>query len=132
MHCAVADPFLLQRDGKLYLFYETKAAQLGKGQIGVAVSSDGGTSFQHLGVVLHLPWHLSYPFVFEHGRQVGVLVWKAGPCGCVLLFDPSFGGPSQRKPTYSMADSHHPSISMLAGQAQSCRCALPLAGVHAT
>ena len=69
----MADPFLLQRDGKLYLFYETKAAQLGKGQIGVAVSSDGGTSFQHMGVVLDLPWHLSYPFVFEHGGQVGVL-----------------------------------------------------------
>ena len=93
---AVADPFLLQRDGKLYLLYETKAAQLGKGQIGVAVSSDGGTSFQHLGVALDLPWHLSYPFVFEHGGQVGVVgcgrakpckcagVWKAGPCGCVL------------------------------------------------
>ena len=75
---AVADPFLLQRDGKLYLFYKTKAAQLGRGQIGVAVSSDGGASFQHLGVALDLPWHLSYPFVFEHGGQVGCASNAAG------------------------------------------------------
>ena len=74
----MADPFLLQRDGKLYLFYETKAAQLGRGQIGVAVSSDGGASFQHLGVALDLPWHLSYPFVFEHGGQVGCTSKVAG------------------------------------------------------
>ncbi|KAI7844140.1 hypothetical protein COHA_002275 [Chlorella ohadii] len=74
----VADPFLLQRDGKLYLFYETKAAQLGRGQIGVAVSSDGGASFQHLGVALDLPWHLSYPFVFEHGGQVYMLPEGSG------------------------------------------------------
>ena len=67
---AVADPFLLQRGDGLYLFYETKSAQQGRGQIGVAVSSDGGASFRHLGIALDLPWHLSYPFVFEHGGQV--------------------------------------------------------------
>lgn len=68
---AVADPFLLQRDGKLFMFYETKSAEQQKGQIGVAASEDGGRSFRHLAVVLDLPWHLSYPFVFEHEGQVG-------------------------------------------------------------
>ena len=68
---AVADPFLLQREGKLYMFYETKSAEQQKGQIGVAASEDGGRSFRHLAVVLDLPWHLSYPFVFEHEGQVG-------------------------------------------------------------
>lgn len=67
---AVADPFLLRRDDKLYMFYETKSTEQQKGQIGVAVSSDGGMSFQHQAVVLDLPWHLSYPFVFEHNGQV--------------------------------------------------------------
>lgn len=66
----MADPFLLQRDGQLYLFYETKGAASGRGQIGVAVSGDGGVTFRHLAVVLDAPWHLSYPFVFEHEGQV--------------------------------------------------------------
>lgn len=66
----MADPFLLRRGDKLYMFYETKSTEQQKGQIGVAVSSDGGTSFQHQAVVLDLPWHLSYPFVFEYNEQV--------------------------------------------------------------
>lgn len=66
----VADPFLLRRGDKLYMFYETKSTEQQKGQIGVAVSSNGGTSFQHQAVVLDLPWHLSYPFVFEYNEQV--------------------------------------------------------------
>lgn len=66
----MADPFLLQRGADLYMFYETKSTEQQKGQIGVAVSRDGGRSFQHQAVVLDLPWHLSYPFVFEHKGQV--------------------------------------------------------------
>lgn len=85
---AVADPFLLQGSDGLYLFYETKTTAKGRGEIGVARSADGGASFQHLGVALSEPWHLSYPFVFEHGGQVGLrcrragaarLVWSGGP-----------------------------------------------------
>lgn len=66
----MADPFLLQRGGQLYLFYETKDAGSGRGQIGVAASGDGGATFRHLAVVLSAPWHLSYPFVFEHEGEV--------------------------------------------------------------
>jgi hypothetical protein len=75
---AVADPFLLQREDKLYMFYETKSAEQQKGQIGVAASEDGGRSFRHLAVVLDLPWHLSYPFVFEHEGQVGTAPHQPG------------------------------------------------------
>lgn len=74
----VADPFLLQRDQKLYMFYETKSTEQQKGQIGVAVSSDGGMTFQHQAVVLDLAWHLSYPFVFEHNGQVYMLPEASG------------------------------------------------------
>jgi hypothetical protein len=38
--------------------------------IGAAVSKDGGLTFQHVGVVLEEPWHLSYPQVFNHSGQV--------------------------------------------------------------
>ncbi|KAL4451194.1 hypothetical protein ABPG77_009266 [Micractinium sp. CCAP 211/92] len=81
----VADPFLLRRGDKLYMFYETKSTEQQKGQIGVAVSSDGGMSFQHQAVVLDLPWHLSYPFVFEHNGQVYMLP-EASQSGRLTLY----------------------------------------------
>ena len=40
------------------------------GDIGAAVSSDDGITWQHLGIVLDEPWHLSYPFVFSWQDQV--------------------------------------------------------------
>ena len=82
---AVADPFLLQRDQKLYMFYETKSTEQQKGQIGVAVSSDGGMTFQHQAVVLNLAWHLSYPFVFEHNGQVRPLQLRMSCTGAAVL-----------------------------------------------
>ena len=41
-----------------------------QGDIGAAVSVNGGASFHHLGLVLDEPFHLSYPFVFEHNNTV--------------------------------------------------------------
>ncbi|KAG1663134.1 hypothetical protein FOA52_000656 [Chlamydomonas sp. UWO 241] len=64
----VADPFLWPSKDKsntIHMFYETKSLLINKGEIGAAVSVDGGATFKHLGVVLGEPWHLSYPFVFE-------------------------------------------------------------------
>ncbi len=68
---AVADPFLWQHHSGLYLFYEVKNLAKGRGEIGVAQSTDGGATFKHLGVVLDEPWHLSYPFIFGYKGQVG-------------------------------------------------------------
>ena len=49
-----------------------------KGDIGVAVSSDGGVSWAHQGVALSEPWHLSYPFVFEHEGHVYMMPEGSG------------------------------------------------------
>jgi len=58
-------------DGKtIHMFYETKTHRNMQGDIGAAVSKDGGATFQHVGVVLDEPWHLSYPFVLEEGGQM--------------------------------------------------------------
>lgn len=54
----------------------------GQGDIGAAVSRDGGASFEHLGVVLDEPWHLAYPHVFKHDGQV------RAACVCVLRLLP--------------------------------------------
>ncbi|KAF5840737.1 hypothetical protein DUNSADRAFT_15832 [Dunaliella salina] len=72
----VADPFLWpMQDGSglMYVFHEVKSLFHKRGVIGAAVSKDGGLSFQHLGIVLEEPWHLSYPHVFNHSGQMYML-----------------------------------------------------------
>mmetsp|Transcript_19140 Transcript_19140/g.49746 ORF Transcript_19140/g.49746 Transcript_19140/m.49746 type:complete len:881 (+) Transcript_19140:170-2812(+) len=72
----VADPFLWpMQDGSglMYMFHEVKSLFHKRGVIGAAVSKDGGLTFQHLGVVLEEPWHLSYPHVFNHSGQMYML-----------------------------------------------------------
>ena len=41
-----------------------------QGDIGVAVSADRGLTWQHLGIALDEPWHLSYPFLFRWEGEV--------------------------------------------------------------
>ncbi|KAG1653612.1 hypothetical protein FOA52_011349 [Chlamydomonas sp. UWO 241] len=67
----VADPFIVLRDnGKtVHLFYETKSHHNKQGDIGTAISSDGGATFQHVGIALDEDWHLSYPFIVEDGGE---------------------------------------------------------------
>ncbi|MQL92100.1 hypothetical protein Taro_024715 [Colocasia esculenta] len=71
----VADPFLFIDhcflQGKLmYLFFETKNSITEQGDLGVAKSSDNGSTWQPLGIVLDEEWHLSYPFVFRYHGQI--------------------------------------------------------------
>lgn len=56
-----------------------------QGDIGVAVSRDGGLTFKHLGLALDEPWHLSYPFVFEHGGQM-YMVPEGSKSGALRLY----------------------------------------------
>jgi hypothetical protein len=59
-----ADPFLLKRGGRNYLFFEDYRYDAAKGLIScIELDSDGNGS--ELGVVLERPYHLSYPFLFE-------------------------------------------------------------------
>jgi len=61
----VADPFLVQKNGHYYLFFEVYS---NKGAIGLAKSSDGIT-WNYGKIILEEPFHLSYPFVFQHVGQ---------------------------------------------------------------
>lgn len=59
-----ADPFVVARDGKHYVFIEELLYARGKGHISVIVlDRDGGVSEPMR--VLEAPYHLSYPFIFE-------------------------------------------------------------------
>jgi len=61
----LGDPFMVFHDGLWFLFFEMISAETGQGDIGVATSADA-MHWQYRGVVLDEPYHLSYPFVFEH------------------------------------------------------------------
>ncbi|OVZ62798.1 hypothetical protein CDO44_04050 [Pigmentiphaga sp. NML080357] len=59
-----ADPFVHMRDNRPYIFFEDYDFNERKGRIAVATYRDG--RFELLGDVLNLPYHLSFPFVFEY------------------------------------------------------------------
>ncbi|MBD5531490.1 MAG: hypothetical protein HDQ98_04700 [Lachnospiraceae bacterium] len=56
-----ADPFLIGKDGKSYLFYETAGPVTGKGKIACLALDDAHAKPR---IVLKEPFHLSYPYVF--------------------------------------------------------------------
>ncbi|HKI52905.1 MAG TPA: hypothetical protein VJ987_02180 [Anaerolineales bacterium] len=60
-----ADPFLLKRQGTTYLFFEEYVYKTQRGRISYAVVDDNG-EISEPKVVLERPYHLSYPFIFEH------------------------------------------------------------------
>jgi hypothetical protein len=61
----VADPFLLRRDGKWYMFFEALNGITNRGEIAYATSANG-LDWEYQGIVLRENFHLSYPCVFEN------------------------------------------------------------------
>ena len=67
-----ADPFVVARDGRYHLFAEACPYGTGKGVIVVAeIAPDGAPGPWR--TVLERPWHLSYPYVFEHGGETWLM-----------------------------------------------------------
>lgn len=62
-----ADPFVITTEKDTYIFYESYDYKTGKGVIEVVRNSKG---FKKPKVALEEPFHLSYPFVFEHEGEV--------------------------------------------------------------
>lgn len=60
----VADPFMVLKDGKYYLFCEVLNRNTNQGDIGYAESTDG-KHWEYKGIVIDEHFHLSYPYVFE-------------------------------------------------------------------
>ena len=62
-----ADPFLWERDGRMYCFLEVYDYKSGHGHIGVAEMSNGDIG--EIKTALKCDYHLSFPFLFErHGE----------------------------------------------------------------
>lgn len=60
-----ADPHMVSREGRYFVFVEELPFATGRGRIAVLVLDDSG-SVEGPFTVLERPYHLSYPFVFEH------------------------------------------------------------------
>ncbi|MBI5326759.1 MAG: hypothetical protein HZB80_00445 [Deltaproteobacteria bacterium] len=64
----VADPFMVKKDSKWFMFVEILNARTQKGEIGFAVSDDA-LRWTYKQIALEEPFHLSYPYVFEWGGE---------------------------------------------------------------
>lgn len=80
----VADPFLCKDGPYWYLFFEVLNKSGWKGEIGLAVSTDG-LQWKYEGIVLREDFHLSYPYVFhEEGYYYMLPEGRAG--GALTLY----------------------------------------------
>lgn len=66
------DPFVLRRDDCYFVFIEEKLYSSGLGRIACLKLDQSGALLSQQ-VVLERPYHLSYPFVFEHGGELYML-----------------------------------------------------------
>ncbi len=62
--CFWADPFVVENEGKRYLFFEELPYATDKGHLCVTEIDDHGNISTPV-KILDLPYHLSYPFIFE-------------------------------------------------------------------
>ncbi|HSG42501.1 MAG TPA: hypothetical protein VLA72_05045 [Anaerolineales bacterium] len=60
-----ADPFLLKKQDTTYLFFEEYVYKTQRGRISYAILDESGKIGEPQ-VALERPYHLSYPFIFEH------------------------------------------------------------------
>lgn len=66
----LADPFPFVHDGRMYLFFECYSRDERRGSIWVVPVDAMGCAAGTPSPALERDYHLSYPFVFRHGRDV--------------------------------------------------------------
>ena len=64
----LADPFVIEKDGKDYCFVEDFDFDKNLGEISVYELK--GNNAQRIGIVLSEPFHLSFPYVFEYSGKI--------------------------------------------------------------
>src|ERR1700690_3589652 len=67
-----ADPFIIRKENHDYIFIEEKIYATGRGRIACLMLDEEGNLKSHQ-VVLERPYHLSYPFIFEHRGETYML-----------------------------------------------------------
>lgn len=79
-----ADPFPLSREGRHYVFFEEVPFATGRGRIAAIEMTPEGPRGQPV-PVLERPYHLSYPFLIEHGDDL-FMVPESGANRSVELY----------------------------------------------
>lgn len=72
-----ADPFPVSWQGRTVVFFEDLDHRVGKGIIS-AIEFDGKGPVGEVFPVLEEPWHLSYPFLIEHGGDLWMIPESRG------------------------------------------------------
>lgn len=67
-----ADPFLYEREGKLYLFYEAFDLIEHKGKEGYSLLNDDGT-WTSPKIIIDEPFHLSFPNIFDYDGCIYIM-----------------------------------------------------------
>jgi hypothetical protein len=67
---SVADPFLLRREGRWFLFFEVIPRANHRGGVIAYAESEDAVHWRYGGVVLRESFHLSYPHVFEWEGEI--------------------------------------------------------------
>jgi hypothetical protein len=80
----VADPFMLRRADGWHMFFEVMNCGTEQGDIGYAFSRDTIT-WEYRRIVLDEPFHLSYPYVFEHNGRL-YMVPESRQSGAINLY----------------------------------------------
>jgi len=71
-HCFYADPFPVTWQGRTFVFFEELDHRIGKGIIS-AIEFDAAGPKGPVMPALEEPWHLSYPFLIEHGGALWMI-----------------------------------------------------------
>ncbi len=78
-----ADPFLIERDGRLYCFFEEYDYPTGRAWIAVGIVRDG--TIEYLGRAVDTGYHISFPFVIAHEGEI-YMIPETGNRKCVEIW----------------------------------------------
>lgn len=81
----VADPFVVRKENRFYMFFEVWNLVTDNGQIGLAVSDDG-LIWQYQKIVLKELFHLSYPYVFQW-KNAYYMIPESSEAGSIRLYE---------------------------------------------
>lgn len=73
----LADPFVFEKDGVTYLFYEAYDLILHRGKIGYSIITDENTPSE-VHIVIDEPYHLSFPYIFEQNGDIFIMPETCG------------------------------------------------------
>lgn len=87
----IADPFLFEKDGIAYLFFEAFDLVECKGKEGYSILCEDGT-WSPLKVIIDEKYHLSFPNIFEYDGKIYIMPEMSGDYSLKLYESMSFPG----------------------------------------